>query len=129
MKYLGSIKITVQIFVLLCWTFVTQFFIHKFVYYTTLIFILDSCRRISHNYKIKNKKTLIFYWNTYFSDCFSSKTVRLNIIILMFYQILSYHCSLLHNQIYHIIYSPKYRQVIGTTHSFQHVSFRNRCLA
>ena len=64
---------------------------------------------------INNKQTLIFYYNA-FSQFFL--LLKLNIIMLMFYQLLSCHCSLLHNQIQHILYYPKSQLVIG-----QHTGF------
>ena len=38
-------------FRILIWTLLTRSLIHKFVHYTTLIFIFDFCRQISHNFK------------------------------------------------------------------------------
>ena len=49
-RYLVSINITVSSLIFKCWTFVTQFFIHKFVDYTALILIFDFCQQISHNF-------------------------------------------------------------------------------
>ena len=60
MRYLGNINITVRFFLFWCWNFVTRFFIHIFIYYTALVFILDFFRQISHNFKNQEQNNLIF---------------------------------------------------------------------
>ena len=91
---------------------------HEFVDYTALILLFHFFRQIFHNVKNKEQTKFDLLLQRLFICWFFPETVRLNIIMLMFYQIFSRHCSLLQNQIKNILSSPKFRQVIGTTHGF-----------
>ena len=92
-----------------------------------LLYCIDSSfrffRLISHKFKNQEQTNSDFLLQLLF-PYLPPKMAIPNIIMLIFYQIFLCHCSLLHNQIYHIIYFSNSLKVIRTTHGFQHVSFR-----
>ena len=72
---------------------------HKFVDYNVLILIFGFPQQISHNFKNYEQTKFDLVLRSFILCGLFSKTVRLNTIILMLYQLLPRHCYLLHNQI------------------------------
>ena len=122
MWYLGNINITVWFFVFLCWNFVIQFFIHKLVYYTALVFIFKFCRRISHNLKNQEQTNFDLLLQRFSLSGFpqNGKTEYSYVYVL---PNISMPLFLIAQSNIKYFSYPKSQQVTGTTHEFQHVSF------
>ena len=95
-QYLGNINITVWFFVFWCWTFVTQFFIHKFYWICSHYIYFDYKSLII---SINKSKKLWFLFQRLFLCWFFLKRYDWIYLCSCFYQLFLCHCSLLHNQI------------------------------
>ena len=119
-----NVNITVGFFMFKYWTFVTQFFIHKIVDYTALIILFNVCQPIYHNFMNQEQTNFYLVLKIFFCSFFS-KTVRLNTIMLMLYQLLPHHFSLLHNQIQHILFPLNLNKSLEQTENYKKGIFAN----
>ena len=74
-------------------------FIHKCFGYTALILLFDFFQQIYHGFKNQELTNFDLVLQSFILCWFFSKTIILNTIILMLYQLLPHHCYLLHNKI------------------------------